>query len=577
MIFLVSLPACLIQVLKSIAEKITTPKWYLPGFIACSAGLWPLGLYLWEKPAARWWLRIPLRLLSYICFFAGSIFCIAGLWQFVWIFLLTRIFIWGYQYFQLEQPADAKTFDYCSLIFIGIIFLVLAISKERLIDLMDPSDHYYHMAVAQKILERGEIPLWDDWEFAPVGRPHLYPPVIHLLIAFFSGSPDNVAAGFSTVQMLLLPAALWGNWFVFRRLWGSTLAFLALLVLSMEFPFVFSCLLGLPSSLVNAFFPFILLAFIEKRIVAASVLLGLAYYTHTGLPVLISLGLLVFGFWKREYFLNSIIVVLCAALLSLPWTIRYWFFQDWMHSAGPKNFDVAGILSGILTLQFVNPIFWMLTVMGWFKCKNKDAALFKSLIAGFLPMLFQYGGRFVMHGAPLWAPLIAWNFKGFLEQGATRRRAVGFMLCTLLPLPCLSYMMDKPVLTKPKPFFSITASHYSLILAVNRAKKDYSDLENLIQTIRNTTAPDTIIHLPDGVNHFGDLLVVRTGRVTDMGGWAEVFTPSLWKSIENSRKTPVGCIFVCRFRENIPAGYDVKPVGTYFIGYPKIESGRCNE
>jgi hypothetical protein len=53
------------------------------------------------------------------------------------------------------------------------------------------------MAVAQKILERGHIPIWDDWEFAPMGRPHLYPPFLHLSIAFFSGDPDRVVEGFS--------------------------------------------------------------------------------------------------------------------------------------------------------------------------------------------------------------------------------------------------------------------------------------------------------------------------------------------------------------------------------------------
>ena len=154
-----------------------------------------------------------------------------------------------------DHPLDRMT-----LLFIGLIFLVFAINKERMLDFTDPSDHFYHMAVAQKILEYGGIPLWDDWEFAPVGRPHLYPPLLHLLIAFFAGTPDQILLGFATIQMLLYPTALLSYWFLYRTFLSPSLAYLSIIALSMEFMFTIGCLIGLPASVVNVLWSLILLS-----------------------------------------------------------------------------------------------------------------------------------------------------------------------------------------------------------------------------------------------------------------------------------------------------------------------------
>ncbi len=216
---LLSLPALIAGLLRWVAAWIASERWYLWGFIPCCAGLWPLGLYCWHKKIERGYLHFPLRLFSYVCFFFGTLLFFAGLWPFSGILLFIRLLMWLDVWLRLGDPLlsgtglDSSTrfhhpLDKLSLFFIGTIFLVLAINKERLIDFGDPSDHFYHMAVAQKILERGTIPLWDDWEFAPMGRPHLYPPLLHLLIAFIAGRPDDILSGFATIQMLLYPSAL---------------------------------------------------------------------------------------------------------------------------------------------------------------------------------------------------------------------------------------------------------------------------------------------------------------------------------------------------------------------------------
>jgi hypothetical protein len=433
LLWILSIPALIARFLRQIAQYIASERWYLWGFIPCSAGLWPLGLYCWHKDVQCWYYRFPLRVFSYICFLFGTILFFEGLWPFAGILLLVRLLIWLDDWLRLSDPLVAESapdstagfkhpFDKLSLCFIGAIFIVLAVNKERLIDFSDPSDQFYHMAVAKQILEKRTIPIWDDWEFAPMGRPHLYPPVLHLLIAFFAGEPDQIIAGFSSIQMLLYPLALLAYWLLYRKFLSPAHAYLSLIFLSMEFMFGMGCLMGLPASIVNVLWPFILLALINKRTYVAILLLAVAFYTHTGMPALICLCLLIFGLWKREHFLRILAVIIGALILSIPWTLRYYVFSDWMQASGAQGFSFSSIVARLLWLQIANPVFIVLAVWGLFRLKQ--TAIFKSQILGFLPMLTQYGGRFFMHGAPFLSPFIAVHFKRFLEGNVTRRRAL---------------------------------------------------------------------------------------------------------------------------------------------------------
>ena len=577
LLWILSIPALIAGFLKQIAQYISSERWYLWGFIPCNAGLWPLGLYCWHKDVQCWYYRFPLRVFSYICFLFGTILFFEGLWPFAGILLLVRLLVWLDDWLRLSDPLVAESapdstagfkhpFDKLSLCFIGVIFLVLAVNKERLIDFSDPSDQFYHMAAAKQILEKRTIPIWDDWEFAPMGRPHLYPPVLHLLIAFFAGEPDQIIAGFSSIQMLLYPLALLAYWMLYRKFLSPAHAYLSLIFLSMEFMFGMGCLMGLPASIVNVLWPFILLAIINKRTYVAMLLLAVAFYTHTGMPVLICLCLLIFGLWKREHFLRILAVIIGALILSMPWTLRYYVFSDWMQASGAQGFSLSSIVARLLWLQIANPVFIVLAVWGLFRLKQ--TAIFKSQILGFLPMLTQYGGRFFMHGAPFLSPFVAVHFTRFLEGGVTRRRAVCFLLLTLIPLPCISFMGPNDTI-QIKPFPGITATHISIFYTINRTRKDQSDIENLVSEIRQTTSPDDIIHLPDdGMYHFGDLIVVMTGRRTDTGGWGEIRKPEMWEAMIKSREDINDGVFVSKVRENIPEGRIVKQIGSYFIGYP---------
>ncbi|MFQ5891852.1 MAG: hypothetical protein ACE5HW_03550, partial [Candidatus Methanofastidiosia archaeon] len=64
-----------------------------------------------------------------------------------------------------------KRLDKISLVFVFLVFMVFVSNLEK----FQPfgPDAWYHLAISKNILEEGKIPLWNTWDFQPVGRPHL--------------------------------------------------------------------------------------------------------------------------------------------------------------------------------------------------------------------------------------------------------------------------------------------------------------------------------------------------------------------------------------------------------------------
>src|SRR3990167_1371545 len=46
-------------------------------------------------------------------------------------------------------------------------------------------DIYYHLLTAWGFIQAGGYSGWDFWQYAPAGRIHIYPPLLHIVLAFF--------------------------------------------------------------------------------------------------------------------------------------------------------------------------------------------------------------------------------------------------------------------------------------------------------------------------------------------------------------------------------------------------------
>ena len=241
------------------------------GFFMSTYFCGPAGLYIWESRTGGGWLRrLILGLLAWIVLAFGLLLFIKGFGWLIGIppLLLGRPFRFIIRRTKLARPRPSLqvpqelTFklgymDVAALAFIAFIFLVLVANRDDLLQLkpiMD-SDPAYHMAVARQVSELGRVPRWDRWEYAPFGRPHLYPPVLHILVAFFAGSPEEILFGFNTIQMLFLPLALLGGWYFARWLYGPAFGFATLILLSMDTAYLISQGMVLPAAMATALMP----------------------------------------------------------------------------------------------------------------------------------------------------------------------------------------------------------------------------------------------------------------------------------------------------------------------------------
>jgi len=145
-------------------------------------------------------------------------------------------------------------------------------------------DPYYHLLIARQIVDAGGPIAYEWWEHAPVGRPHLYPPVLHLLLALLLKSGLSPVTVIRLASVVLPVALLVSLYLAMRRLAGPGSALAVLGSALTPFAFHLHCAITLASTLGMIELLWLLIALEEHRPVAAGSLLVLLGYTHLGLP-----------------------------------------------------------------------------------------------------------------------------------------------------------------------------------------------------------------------------------------------------------------------------------------------------
>lgn len=162
-------------------------------------------------------------------------------------------------------------------------------------------DVYYHLSVMKGFAEAGGYVTHAYWEYAPGGRPHLYPPLLHILmlLVYKLGVPA-IEVG-RLVDMISYPMLLIVFWRLARRFHGERAAFLALVLFASSY----SALLA--SVTLSAFnlAAILLLLGIERlesrRRIASAICLGLSFYAHTLVGWVFVLYVLLRSFPARRF------------------------------------------------------------------------------------------------------------------------------------------------------------------------------------------------------------------------------------------------------------------------------------
>jgi hypothetical protein len=466
-------------------------------------------------------------------------------------------------------------FDYWSL---GLIALIAVVMLAR-IDHLAPSmsDTWYHLGIAHRIVDDGQVPGWVWWNYAPLGRPNLYPPLLHLLIAACAKLRGSIIGGGELCAALFLPCALLTTWYCARRLLSSGAALLAILLLLTDLFHFVIMESYIASCIVNILLPLLVVAFLARRKWLAIVLLTLMYYAHPGFPHAAALGLLLFGFKYRTYWRQALEVVAIGLLFFAPWLIHTVANADWLAVLREAGMP-GGLLHKMFTLQVFNVLVLGLGIWGIAKAPRTSAARMLPIymLVGYLPFLISYGGRYFMHTLPMWAFLGASAIGGILRPRARKRRGVllppvvrtrrlvGLCLLTLLPLPpAINVMKDKPGLVPltGADLFLVTAFSPRPFGADQEKSEAYlPDCDELAQWLREHTRPDEIVHV--NTMWVADMVSLLADRATDSGAWWECSKESAKLYGSALRDWDPAGVFVCIKPENDAGSvlFDTQPM-----------------
>ena len=275
-------------------------------------------------------------------------------------------------------------FDALSLGLIAVLFILALIHISRFPVF---KDIYYHMGTAKAFGSAGGVSLFDFWEYAPAGRPQLYPPLLHIImyvmnLTGMSMSTVGTLVSFSAFHLVLL-----STWYGMRRLFSSRTAFYTVIVLSSCFIFFWQSAVTSAASLVLILTPFIFIALETDRKVAACVLLALALYSHLVLGHLIALGIFIYVLHRREMFKGTFLVLVGAYLLWLPWGIHILLNYG--------TLDLSSPMGGGASVT-VHILVWAVAIAGFIYCYFKKGRYYipTSLLLGMIPILFFYPNRF---------------------------------------------------------------------------------------------------------------------------------------------------------------------------------------
>src|SRR3989338_8001929 len=182
-------------------------------------------------------------------------------------------------------------------------------------------DIYYHLFVMKGFAEAGGYVTSSFWEYAPVGRPHLYPPFLHLvMLGFYKlGLSEMTIARF--VECALFPAVLVVQWAVLKRLFNSRIAFFVTVIFSSVYSLTLATEILSPFSLASLVGLLALLSLEKGKVLLSGLLLALSFYTHTWMAWILLLAVLSYCLLNSEKRKAAALVSLMALALAMPFLI----------------------------------------------------------------------------------------------------------------------------------------------------------------------------------------------------------------------------------------------------------------
>lgn len=183
-------------------------------------------------------------------------------------------------------------------------------------------DTYYHLLTAWGFLQAGGYSGWDFWQYAPVGRIHIYPPVFHIILALLIKlgiSKVILAKFFEAVTPAVFLIILWR---FIRKNYNPRLAFFVTLAFGSSFSFYTSLLNHIPATMAFILGFLALGQMFQGRLLRSLLLLTLCFYTHIGISWFFLFSFIFYGLYNKQHKKSSFFVALAALILSAPILVK---------------------------------------------------------------------------------------------------------------------------------------------------------------------------------------------------------------------------------------------------------------
>ncbi|RMF89465.1 MAG: hypothetical protein D6733_06255 [Methanobacteriota archaeon] len=425
--------------------------------------------------------------------------------------------------------------DKASLAIVSVHLILLFLNWSRMPN--DQKDWTYHLMISKMFVEKGSF-LWDVYEYAPVGRPHLYPPLLHTIFAvthLLGVDWLNVQRLYGIVIYVLSLLVLW---FVMRDFFGGRVALLSVLMLSLSESYFWWQVSAAPTSLVFALYPLLIWAFLRHEKMAILILSAM-FWTHLASPWLAVLAIFIYSLLKGE--MRRFFKVTGIALLSfLPWAVHVLRYRSWIHH---EAMTVTGA-----NIELVMGVFGLI---GLYMLAKRRGAVETAVLAGvvaLIPTAYAYSWRFWIHFPTLFAGVSALGLKKVADDIGEKGFPAAVLLLILLSFtaspsvsiqgmgektlpirgalprggepeaPAATYIMS---LREVRPPLAIEMSGLMGEGRLLRTSPHISeDAMAVYGWIERNTLPDEILHVDDGFT--GCAISLFTGRRTDNGAWKEV-------------------------------------------------------
>ncbi len=285
-----------------------------------------------------------------------------------------------------------QTVDIISLVYIAFL-IVLLIIRWHIFPVF--IDIYYHLAVMQGYNLAEGITKNAYWEFAPFGRPQLYPPLLHLLMLILYKFHISLPFIAKFTSFIMFPLTLLTEWWIVKKIYNSKAALFSVVFLGSIYQFFWHSSVLSAAALTQILGLFAFLAIEKDKKFASAILITLMLYSHIAIPYFYFAAFLLYGLLrkeKRKLILSSIFI---SAILFSPWLIHLVAHLSFIHIRSSVG---NGAVPLTMHLYLWIWLFGVIGIAASIK-KRKEFLFPLILFVVLIPIAFTYRQRFFeIHG-----------------------------------------------------------------------------------------------------------------------------------------------------------------------------------